>query len=86
MTLQEEHKIRHKALQEAFDELLADYLAHNPGKRPSTTSCMELMQWASEQTQNPTEGWNQVRSIKPPALCAHCGQEIEDGHQCEETA
>lgn len=76
MTLHEEHKARHKALHQALDELLADYLAHNPGSL-STTNCIDLMVWSFEQTKNPDE---------PLALCANCGQEIEDGHECEETA
>jgi hypothetical protein len=43
-------KKRHKELHKYFDELLACYLEHNPGKGPSTTTVMELMQWSFEQT------------------------------------
>lgn len=31
------------------DELLADYLVHNPGAMPSTTTALELIRWAYEQ-------------------------------------
>ena len=48
-----EHKARHEALHHAFDELIADFLLHNPGKLPSTTSVYELMVWSHAQTVNP---------------------------------
>lgn len=50
-----EHKKRHEDLYAAFDELLADYLRHNRGKRPSTTTALEIMHWSHQQTIKPTE-------------------------------
>ena len=47
---------RHKELHSAFDELLACFLTRTE-KRPSTTTCLELMQWSHEQaTSDPTTG------------------------------
>jgi hypothetical protein len=51
----EEHRALHRILHEGFDELLADYLLHNRGKLPSTTTCMELMTWSHQQTIEPEE-------------------------------
>jgi hypothetical protein len=50
-----EHKARHEFLHGCLDELLADFLRHNGGMMPSTTSLMEFMQWSFEQTKNPRE-------------------------------
>lgn len=50
----EKHIERHKHLHKELDELLADFLVHNPLKSPSETTIMELMQWSHKQTQNPT--------------------------------
>ena len=50
----EQHKARHVELHRMLDELVADWIGHT-GKRPSTSSVMDLMQWAHEQTLNPTE-------------------------------
>ncbi len=51
----EVHRKRHARLHADFDELLADYLAHHPEKRPSTTILVELMEWSSRQTEEPDE-------------------------------
>lgn len=53
-----EHKARHIELHRMLDELLADFLAHNPDKLPSTTPIMALLRWAHEQTLNPTPSGN----------------------------
>ena len=79
MNLHEEHQIRHEALHQAFDELIADYLAHNPDKLPSTTTCVELMVWSHQQTLNPTDQCERF-------ICAWCGEEIEHGHECDITS
>jgi hypothetical protein len=50
-----EHRLRHIQLHQALDELVADFLTHNPDKRPSTATIMELIKWSHEQTQNPTK-------------------------------
>lgn len=52
-----DHKQRHQELQEAFDELLADFLVHNSGKVPSSTTVLELVEWSYQQTQEPTPGY-----------------------------
>ena len=50
----EEHIVRHKELHRCLDELAADMIRHT-GALPTTTTVMELMRWAYEQTINPTE-------------------------------
>ena len=49
----EEHKARHKMLQEFLGELVADFIRHTD-RLPSRTTIMELMRWAAEQAENPT--------------------------------
>jgi len=49
----EQHKQKHIKLHRSLDELLADFIIHT-GKRPSETSLMELLDWAFEQTKEPT--------------------------------
>jgi len=39
----------HVDLHASFDELLACFLQHQPDKRSSNTTCMELFQWSAEQ-------------------------------------
>lgn len=51
---EQEHRKAHVELHRKLDELVADYLLHNPGKLPSTTTLMELMQWSHGQTTHPT--------------------------------
>lgn len=51
-----EHKARHVELHKSLDELLADFIRHNPGKYPSETTILEFLRWSNEQTTNPTEG------------------------------
>lgn len=48
------HKQRHEALHKALDELVADFLEHNPNARPSTTSVLDLMQWSAREVAQPT--------------------------------
>lgn len=50
----ENHRQRHVKLHRALDELAADYLRHHPGVSFSRMSALELMQWAYDQTLNPT--------------------------------
>lgn len=52
---EEAHRKRHEELHEAFDELVADYLAHHRRKLPSNTTVMELMLWSHRQTQKPDQ-------------------------------
>lgn len=49
----EEHRERHIELHHYLDELIADFIKHTE-KLPSRTSLMELMDWAYQQTINPT--------------------------------
>lgn len=57
----EQHRQRHHELHMAFDELVADYIAHTK-KSPTAgksilqgTNVLQLMEWSYEQTQSPTE-------------------------------
>jgi len=50
----EHHKARHVALHKALDELVADWILHTD-HLPSKSTVMELMEWANEQRENPTE-------------------------------
>lgn len=50
----EEHRQCHVVLHKALDELVADFINHTDG-RPSTTPVLALMQWAHQQTIEPTE-------------------------------
>lgn len=49
----EAHRQRHEQLHLMFDELLADYMLHNPGARPSSTKAMDLMLWSAQQCKEP---------------------------------
>jgi len=51
----DEHRARHEQLHRGFDELMADYLAHNRDALPSNTTLMDLVQWSFKQTQEPDE-------------------------------
>lgn len=59
------HPIIVKYLHEAFDRLIAAYLAQNPGKLPSNTTCMELMQWSYRQTLDPHKRHQIRRAVYP---------------------
>jgi hypothetical protein len=48
-----DHKARHAELHHALDELVADWMCHT-GRRPSSATVLELMQWSKGQTENPT--------------------------------
>jgi hypothetical protein len=53
----EEHRQRHLELHQAFDELLADWIGHQPidsRKGISNTTIAELMRWSHEQCIEPT--------------------------------
>ena len=50
-----EHKAHHTALHRSLDELIADFLTHNPTRLLSTTSILDLLAWSGAQTQHPTE-------------------------------
>ena len=52
--LEEEHKDRHKLLHGNLDELVADWIESNPGKLPSKSTILELMQWSKGQTEKPS--------------------------------
>jgi hypothetical protein len=48
------HIDRHNELHQKFDELFADYIAHNPDKSNFTKHpIMDLMEWSFKQTQGP---------------------------------
>lgn len=53
MTDLREHKERHKLLHKHLDELLVDWITHT-GKLLSNSTVLELLEWAHEQTENPT--------------------------------
>lgn len=50
----EEHKTYHVELHSALDQLLADFMRHT-GKPALERPISDLMVWAYQQTQNPTE-------------------------------
>jgi hypothetical protein len=50
----EEHRQRHRLLHRELDELLGDYLQHNPGTDLDTT-LWRLIAWSYGQTVEPTE-------------------------------
>jgi len=52
-TAREIHGKRHLHLHSYYDELVADYLAHNQGALPSQATLMELLKWAHAQTLSP---------------------------------
>lgn len=47
-----EHIERHRELQRALDELIADFI-DKTGKLPSRATVMELMEWSHQQTIKP---------------------------------
>ena len=49
----EEHKEIHEKLHLALDELLADYIEHNPEKLPTKSTIMELVIWSHQQVIKP---------------------------------
>jgi len=71
-------------LHRLFDELCADYLSHNRGSMPSTTTMNELMNWSARQTESAYEPNNGV--VHPKYICAHCGEPMDfpDSHVCPE--
>ena len=59
----EEHKQRHVELHRALDQLIAEWIGHTDSL-PSRHTVLELMEWAHEQTINPTE---QEDALEKPA-------------------
>lgn len=57
-----EHRARHKMLHAFMDELVADFLRHNPTKG-LRSSLLELMEWSHSQTIEPTRP---PRASEPP--------------------
>jgi len=49
----EEHKAQHEVLHKFLDELVADFVQHNPGRYLAQTTIMELVQWSHSQTVDP---------------------------------
>lgn len=53
----EEHKARHDQLRRALDELVADWITHDPRMpRPSTSTIGDLIAWSHRQTLEPDHG------------------------------
>ena len=50
-----DHIETHMKLQKALDDLIADWVFHNPDIRLKSTPVIELMEWAYSQTITPTE-------------------------------
>ena len=48
-----EHRLKHVALHQALDELLADYLLIT-GKMLSNSTIYDVMKWSNQQTIKPT--------------------------------
>ncbi len=51
----DEHRQRHVELHKKLDELLADYLVHNPDKGLTNSTIVDLMLWSAAQTKKPVE-------------------------------
>jgi len=52
-----DHKARHVELHKMLDELAADFISQT-GKRLNNSTCIELLEWSYQQTQQPTDdGW-----------------------------
>ena len=49
----EEHRLKHIALHNSLDELLADWIIET-GSLPSKSSVLELLEWSHSQTINPS--------------------------------
>ncbi len=50
---QEEHKEVHETLHSSLDQLVADFILHNPKERLQSTTIMELIRWSHRQTIEP---------------------------------
>lgn len=51
----EAHRERHIELHRMLDELVADFLMHNPQALPTRATVLDLMTWSHHQTLEPTE-------------------------------
>jgi len=49
------HAMRHQILHRCLDELLGDFIVHNPGALPSNTFVIRLLGWSHTQVSQPTE-------------------------------
>lgn len=47
------HRVRHLELHNALDELIADFVMHNPDSLPGNTILMDFMRWSYSQTLGP---------------------------------
>jgi hypothetical protein len=73
----DEHRARHKALHEAYDELLADYLHWHPTASPHAITALEVLLWSFYQTIEPAqEAGGDTNHVY--AVCATCGGLIPD--------
>jgi hypothetical protein len=75
----EEHRARHVMLDAELDEVIVDFLVHNPGKEPATTTISELVCWSYYQRIDPAVDPGPVA-----AVCAHCGADMAGQHVCED--
>jgi hypothetical protein len=57
------HRDRHVKLHRALDELLADFVTHNPDKSLLKSTLLELLEWSHRQTieTTPTPGVTQLQ-------------------------
>ena len=59
----DKHKRKHKLLHKYFDELLADFIAHNPGPVFGRT-VLDVAKWSHAQCENPYEiDWEYQESV-----------------------
>ena len=63
----EEHKQQHVKLRESLDELVADFLIH-ARRLPSSSTVMELMQWAAGQCVDPAPEEEKVKWADIPKV------------------
>lgn len=77
----EEHRDRHLELHRGLEELVADYLTHNPNFSLKNISVFGLMAWSIQQAKDP-EG--KMPAVHVLTVCAHCGDIVlkPDAHQC----
>ena len=54
MSEEEIHRKRHQELHKSLDELLADFIAHAPGRQGLDNRIMDLIEWSFAQTKKPT--------------------------------
>lgn len=64
--------VRHRALHNALDELLACFLGSNPAKRPSNTTVMEFLEWSHAKTLPSAPGCTHDTVLCDPMACNGC--------------